>query len=154
MSSVSKTVVIDGASYALTHAPALVSLRAASTLANGFAPLLDGYRRSKGDEGERVIAGVAETLADPALSKNLESLCAAFAPYTQVTQPDGRSFTLADVFDRHFAGRIHVLLEWLMASVEYNLGGFLDEAKGRLRAAGIKTDASPSASPKPAATSG
>ncbi len=156
-----KSVQIGDCTYSLRHAPATVSLRAAAIIANGFAPLLDGFRRGKGDVGDRMLAGVAETLADPALSKNLEMLCAAFAPYTDVLFADGRSQPLArlddsssGVFEVHFAGKIEVLLQWLQASVEYNLGGFLDEAKRKLADAKVPVPGSPSPSPKAAAASG
>lgn len=151
-----KDLTIDGTIYKIAHAPGLACLRAAAVISNGFAPLLDGYRRAKGGDGERAIAGIAETLADPSLYKNLETLCSIFAPHTQVIYPDGRSFTLGSegVLDRHFAGQVDALLRWLLAAVEFNLGGFLAEAKSRLEKAGVRTAESPSESPKDAAKSG
>jgi len=144
----------------LRYAPATVALRAAATMANGFAPLLDGWRRGKGGEFDRILAGVAETMADPALSANLERLCVLFAPYTDVIYPDGKSFPLAradgepGVFEKHFQGRIDALAKWLQESVEFNLGGFLAEARAKLESAKGGGPGSPSPSPKDAATSG
>lgn len=157
-----KTIEIGEFKYTMRHAPASVALRATATLANGLAPLVNGFRRGKGGDLDRVLLGVAETCADPALAANLEALCNAFKPYTQVIFPDGRSLALGGdrgIFEEHFAGRLDALITWLRAAVEYDLGGFLDDVKAKLKAArdaakAASETASKSESPNPAATTG
>lgn len=162
--SENKTLEIGGYTYVIRHAPASVALRAAATLANGLAPLVNGFRRGRGGELDKILLGVAEAFADPALAANLEQLCTFFKPYTQVVWTNDRGEQLSGslggergIFDSHFAGRFDALLAWLRAAVEYDLGGFLAEAKAKLaaaKAAGGSAPESKSESPPVAATTG
>lgn len=134
-----KRLQIGRFTYVLRHAPASVALRAGATIANGLAPLVNGYRRGSGGDLSKVMLGVAETLADPALASNIENLCNALSPYTQVIWRDdkGQEFSKTlggddGVFEEHFAGRLDALMQWLQAAVEYDLGGFLDAVKAKL----------------------
>jgi hypothetical protein len=146
----------------LRHAPATVALRAAGVLANGLSPLVNGFRRGKGGDLDRVLLGVAEAFADPALATNLEALCKAFAPYTHVVWTDDQGRQMSrdlggerGCFEEHFSGRFDALVTWLRAAVEYDLGGFLDDMKMKIAAArAVAKVESPSESPKGVATSG
>jgi hypothetical protein len=107
------------------------------------------------------MGAIAECLRDPALGDNLEFLCRAFAPYTQVVEGE-ISFTLSDKLDDHFAGRLEDLFAWLEAAVEVSLGSFLAGIGKRLGSAVLarkpsgeaKGEASPSPSPNPSESSG
>lgn len=165
-----RELTVGGFTYVIRHAPASVALRAVSTLANGLAPLVNGFRRGKGGDLDKVLLGVAEACADPALGPNLERLCALFAPYTMVvwtTQtdngPQANSRDLGGergIFEEHFAGRFDALVAWLRAAVEFDLGGFLVEAKAQMAAAraaaggSASNPASASASPTDAQKTG
>jgi hypothetical protein len=160
MAAEKKVLTIGSVTYVMRHAPASTALRAAATLANGLAPLINGYRRASGGDASKVMLGVAEALSDPGLAANVEALCNAFSPYTQVIWRDEkgeeRSRDLGGergIFDEHFAGRIDALMTWLRTAVEYDLGGFLAEAKAKLAAmrppsaseAGSKSESPPAA---------
>ncbi len=149
-----KTIEIGSYRYVMRHAHASVALRAAATLANGLSPLINGFRRGRGGEIDKVLLGVAEAFADPALAQNVEALCKLFAPYTQVVwTSDGveHSGDLGGdrgIFEEHFAGRFDSLLKWLQAAVEYDLGGFLADAKAKLAKARADAAASNAAAPE------
>lgn len=154
-----KTLELGGCTYVIRHAPASTALRAASTLMNGLAPLVNGFRRGKGGDLDKILLGVAEAFADPALGPNLERLCELFRPYTQVCWTEnGAPFSkdLESIYEEHFAGRFDVLLAWLRAAVEFDLGGFLAEAKAKIAAAkaGAAAAESKSESPPDAPTTG
>jgi hypothetical protein len=153
-----KTLEIGEFTYVIKHARASHALRAAAILANGFAPLLNGFRRGRGDEMDKILLGLAETFANPDLAEHTEKLCEIFKPNTQVLHADGRSWSLGGdkgIFEQHFAGRIDALIKWLVAAVEFDLGGFLAEAKARFQAhAAAANAASSSQSPEAAAKTG
>ena len=159
MASEKKHLTIGTYQYVLSHAPASTALRAAATLANGLAPLVNGFRRGKGGDWDKALLGVAEAFANPDLANHLESLCKAFAPYTQVvwTGDGGQTFSRdlgGDFFESHFAGKFDALITWLRAAVEYDLGGFLDEIKAKIalaKAAAESADKKVSASESPSA---
>lgn len=145
---------LGGFTYVIRHAPASVALRAATTLANGLAPLVNGFRRGKGGDLDRVLLGIAEACSDPALGANLERLCELFKPYTQVCwKVEGQTFSRDlgkdDFYEEHFAGRFEALLAWLRAAVEFDLGGFLAEAKEKIALAKASAGAAASASASP-----
>jgi hypothetical protein len=156
-----RDVTIAGRRYAVRPAPALVSLHAAARIANTGAPALLGFLTGRGLDA-RLMGAISECLRDPSLGDNLEFLCRAFAPHTQVVEPDGRSFTLADKLDEHFAGRLEDLFSWLEAAVEVSLGSFLAGIGRRIGSAVLARkpskeaadEASPSRSPEPSETSG
>jgi hypothetical protein len=156
-----KELTIGTTKYAVRPAPALISLQAAARIANTGAPALVGFLTGRGLD-QRLLGGVAECLRDPSLGDNLEYLCKVFAPHTQVLEADGRSFTLGDVLDAHFAGRLEDLFAWLECAVEVSLGSFLGVIGKRLGSvvqglrpsAEPKAGASPSPSPTPSETSG
>ncbi len=152
-----KRLEIGEFTYVLKHARASHALKAAAILANGMAPLVNGFRRGQGGELDKILLGIAESLANPDLAEHTEKLCEIFKPYTQVIQGD-KSWSLGGdhgIFEVHFAGRIDALIKWLAAAVEYDLGGFLAEAKARFRAhAAAANAASKSQSPEDAATTG
>ncbi len=156
-----REVTIGTRKYAVRPAPAIASLHAAARIANTGAPALVGFLSGRGLDG-RLVGGIAECLRDPSLGDNLEFLCKTFAPYTQVLEADGKSFTLGDILDAHFAGRLEDLFTWLEAAVEESLGSFLgvigkrfaSAVQGLRPSAERKGEASPSESPSPSETSG
>lgn len=154
----SKEIEIGEYRYVIRHARASHALKAAAILANSLAPMINGFRRGQGGELDKILLGLAETFADPDLAVHTEKLCEIFKPYTQVLLPDGRSQSLGGdhgVFEVHFAGRLDALIKWLAAAVEYDLGGFLAEAKARFQAqVGAQVAASKSQSPEGAETTG
>ena len=165
MTAEKKTLEIGAYTYVIRHAPASVALRAATTLMNGLAPLVNGFRRGKGGELDRILLGVAEACSDPALGANLERLCDLFKPYTQVVWTvEGQTFSRdlggeRGIYEEHFAGRFDALLAWLRAAVEFDLGGFLAEAKAKIAQAKVASASasaaeSKSESPPVAATTG
>lgn len=157
----SKTLEIAGRKYAVKAAPAIVSLHAAARIANTGAPALLGFLTGRGLDS-RLVGAIAECLRDPALGDNLEFLCRTFAPHTQVLESDGRSFTLSDKIDEHFAGRLEDLFSWLECAVEVSLGSFLGGIGKRIASvvlarkpsAEAAGEASPSKSPETSDTNG
>jgi hypothetical protein len=151
-----KRVEIGEFVYVIRHAKASHALKAAAILANGLAPLVNGFRRGRGDELDKIMLGLAETFANPDLAEHTEKLCEIFKPYTQVVQGD-KSWSLGGdhgIFEAHFAGRLDALLKWLTAAVEYDLGSFLAEAKAKFQAHAAAVVASKSSSPEGASTTG
>jgi len=152
-----KRVDIGEFTYVIRHARASHALKAAAIMANGLAPLVNGFRRGRGGELDKILLGLAETFANPDLAEHTEKLCEIFKPYTQVVQGD-KSWSLGGdhgIFEVHFAGRLDALMKWLVAAVEYDLGGFLDEAKAKFQAhAAAASVGSKSQSPEGAATTG
>ena len=152
-----KRVDIGEFTYVIRHARASHALKAAAIMANGLAPLVNGFRRGRGGELDKILLGLAETFANPDLAEHTEKLCEIFKPYTQVVQGD-KSWSLGGdhgIFEVHFAGRLDALMKWLVAAVEYDLGGFLDEAKAKFQAhAAAASVESKSQSPEGAATTG
>ena len=152
-----KTIEIGEFTYVIRHARASHALRAAAIMANSLAPLVNGFRRGQGGELDKILLGLAETFADPDLAEHTEKLCEIFKPYTQVVQGD-KSWSLGGdkgIFEVHFAGRLDALIKWLVAAVEYDLGGFLAEAKAKFQAtAAAHAAASRSQSPAGAETTG
>jgi len=131
-------ITIDGYTYKVTPAPATVSLRAAARVANVLGPMMAGLRADDSEAGAFARA-MAYFFQSPMLGDHLDALCTMFSPHTQVFK-DGKSFTLKDAFDQHFAGRLDRLLKWLAFSLKVNLSTFLgampELASGAVAAAG------------------
>lgn len=156
-----KRIEIGEFAYVIRHARASHALKAAAILANGLAPLVNGFRRGRGGEVDKILLGLAETFANPDLAQHTEALCEIFKPYTQVVTLDGtRSWSLGGdkgIFETHFAGRLDALIKWLVAVVDYDLGGFLAEARAKFQAArdaAVTAEASSSTSPQAAEKTG
>lgn len=67
-----------------------------------------------------VLAGLLQT---PALASDLEVLVAGFRPSTVVLlQSDGSEVPLSEMFEGIFAGRYHLIVQWLFHCAKLNFG--------------------------------
>jgi hypothetical protein len=139
-------VTINGNRYDIAKVPATIGLRAAMRLARVAAPLLK--------RGEATVSeAIAELLSNPELEDHVEYFCRTFAAYTQVTR-DGRTATLSDCFDAHFAGDLGALTEWLVEAIQVNLSGFFAQLPALLAKVTSAGTAPASTSPSVAKKSG
>lgn len=123
-------ITVGEHTYICTKIPARAGLRAACRLANALSPIMN-Y-----DDKLSVREAIFRLASQPELGEHIETLCDFFAPHTQVLHDaSGRSFTLSEVFDAHFAGNYSALIQWLTAAVEFNLSSFFAALPGLARKA-------------------
>ncbi len=146
---------LGGYRYVLTHAKARETLQVCARLGNASAALFEGLAHGRGSQ--RLANAVVYLMSSPALGPTLEYVVNTFAPYTQVVVLEtGKSMSLAEVLDLHFAGRMGDFAKWIEAAIEYECGDFLGEQIARFLdglAEAVKPS-SDSPPPNPAATSG
>jgi hypothetical protein len=146
---------INGATYVVDLIDTTAGIRLGARLVN----MLGAAAKGSDATLQGVLSGLA---ANPELGDHLEAFNKAFAKATQVVVNEQYSFTLADKFERHFAGHYDAWLSWFEFAFETNLSSFLGALRPYLdqiaamqaAAAQAKTGASGFKSPSPASTSG
>ena len=133
--SVSRELVLGPFRYVVGCAPASEALIAGALVLNAVGPAIEGLGRAG------VAGGAGGLLQNKDLGPVLLQLARVFAPYTQVVEGD-KSYTLKDVFDLHFQGRMGALAQWLEVALELNLADFLDVISAKFREAKAKLLAS------------
>lgn len=146
-------IVIGEARYIVTHLQTSDGVELASRCANLLAPMVAGLRAGKGGS---FMNAISFALQSQALGSNVKDIAYTLAGVTQVQLPDGKSHTLSDVYEVHFAGKYDAWYAWLRFALEYTMSSFLgilpalvEAAVGAFGAAGEK-DKSPSIPPSPA----
>ena len=124
---------IGGTEYTVTTLGGVEGRKVYLRLVKALGPAL------RADAVGAMLANAIEALPEEVF----DSLCATFAERTTVLLPDGRTPSLARVFDVHFSGQYRAMTEWLYFCVEVNFGDFLGELRERI-AAFAKTTPTPS----------
>jgi hypothetical protein len=125
-------------------------------MANILGPGFGAAPEEGGLNGATLGAVLGKVLSNPALSGQLKWFVQAFAERTQVGYSDGRTQSLAKVYEEHFAGEVVNQLAWLRFAFEVNMGSFFEIARKLIESfwAQAKADSSDSKSPSSAQTSG
>lgn len=94
--------------------------------AGPVAAILDeaGDIKSLGDIDVKVLAGAFREVATKQLSTELQWFADQVVPCVQIPGAGGL-VPLKPVYELHFAGKIHELLQLIWFSMEVNFGGFL-----------------------------
>lgn len=149
-----KSQTIGDNEYQVVQLTATKALQLTARLSNALGPALAAAVTGDGGTTSKAASFFGALLASPQLGDHLEWLCKHLAPSTQVTTPDGKSFTLSAKFDTHFAGDMSGLIEWLVFACEVNAGSFFAELLGgKFKLPGLTTSKA-SKSPTAAETTG
>src|SRR5687768_6446087 len=113
-------VAADGHRYIISYSQTSDVLPVACAVARLAAPVVSFFNAnaSIADLGVHI-------LTRPTLAADLLSVCKAFVGDTVVQSPSGQTLVLRDIFETHFGGRQHVLIEWMLAAIEHNCASFL-----------------------------
>lgn len=147
---------IGGFQYQVTQVSAGVGLEAAARMANLIGPGFTAAPETGGMNSMTLGAVLGKVLSNPALSSQLAWFVKEFGEKTQVGFPDGKTQTLARIYETHFAGEIADQLDWLRFAFEVNMSSFFVIARNLIGSfwAEAQKGESDSQSPSPAKPSG
>jgi len=100
----------------------------------GVGSFVHGLGRDASGVDSAIAHGVGEALHDLAArldEQEVQRIMNEFAERTVVVVSREVEVKLSDIFDDHFAGRYHLLLEWARFCMEVNFSSFFSAASGK-----------------------